>query len=52
MQKVLTKEEMENINAYCFQGNKASDYTEKKKKRENFFSPRKQGNIGSEKANE
>lgn len=23
-----------------------------KKKRENFFSPRKQGNIGSEKANE
>lgn len=24
----------------------------RKKKRENFFSPRKQGNIGSEKANE
>lgn len=41
MQQVLTKEEMENINAYCFQGNKASDYTEKKrkKKKERIFFP-------------
>jgi len=40
MQQVLTKEEMENINAYCFEGNKASDYTEKKrKKKERIFFP-------------